>query len=45
MKHIYALMSKYDHGCQALKASVEATAILIFILGISPFLMWLAKMG
>ena len=42
MKHMYALMSKYNHGCEALKASVEAIAILLFVLGISPFLMWLA---
>jgi len=44
MKHLYALMSKYDHGCEALKATLEATAILIFIIGISPFLMWLQAM-
>jgi hypothetical protein len=44
MKHMYALMSKYNHGCEALKTTVEATAILILVLGISPFLMWLAIM-
>ncbi len=44
MKHLHALMSKYDHGCEALKASLEAIAILIFIIGISPFLMWLQAM-